>query len=290
MRVVAWSFSFIALIAIGAEMPITRTPTESDLPAILELTRKNRTLLAELEPDFWRKSANADESHREFVTFQIATDSLTKRVLERDGRVIGYAVSFPHPSGFFFIDDVCVSADADWLTEGAHLLRSIEERPAIMSVPHLDAARVEAATAIGLERISTVRTLRFDQEQPLDLDPTPVTPIAAPDNLAAPPTHVWLPVMAGESITVLGDGRGGYAVISPAISAPPIYDPGGKPSVIDRVVGEDRRSLLMRALSFAHQRGDVGVILVVEADDTELSGIADRLGARHPVDVFKWPD
>ena len=46
----------------------------------------------------------------------------------------------------------------------------------------------------------------------------------------------------------------------------------------------------MNALSFAYQRGDVGVIVVVEAHDDELSAIADRLGARHPVDVFRWPD
>lgn len=271
-------------------MPITRIPTQSDLPAILELTRENRTLLAELEPDFWGKSANADEIHRAFVTFQITNENLTKRVLERDDRVIGYAVSSSHPSGFYFVDDVCLSGDADWLTEGAHLLRSIEERPAIMTAPHRDTARVEAARAFGLEHISTVRSLRFDQEHQLDLDRELVVPTTVPEKLAAPPMHVWLPAMARESITVIGDGRGGYAVMSPAISAPPIYDPGGKPSIIDRVVAEDRQSLLMRGLSFAHQRGDVGVILVVEAQDAELSAIADRLGARHPVDIFKWPD
>jgi hypothetical protein len=204
--------------------------------------------------------------------------------------VIGYAVSFPHPSGFFFIDDVCLSAHADWLTDGAHLLRSIEERPAIMTAPHGDAARVEAATAIGLERISTVRTLRFDQEPPLDLAPAAITPIVPPDDLATPPTHVWLPAMEDEAVTVLGDGRGGYVMISAAVSAPPIYDPGGKTSVIDRVIGTDRPSLLMSALSFANERGVVGVILVVDADDTELSGIADQLGARHPVDIFRWPE
>ncbi len=271
-------------------MPTTRMPNASDLPAILELARKNRTLLAELEPDFWRKSANADESHRAFVTYQIANEELIKRILERNGRVIGYAVSSDHPSGFYFIDDVCLSADADWMTDGAHLLRSIEERPAIMTAPHLDTPRVETARAIGLELISTVRSLRFDQEPPLDLDPSPVTPITVPEELAAPPMHVWLPVMAPEFITIIGDGSGGYAVISPAILPPPIFDPGGKPSVVDRVIGEDRQSLLMNALSFAYQRGDVGVILVVEAQDTELSAIADRLGARHPMDVFKWPD
>ena len=271
-------------------MPITRMPIESDLPAILHLTRENRALLARLEPGFWRKSADADELHQKFVEFQIATDSLTKRVLVQDGRVIGYAVASAHPSGFFFIDDVCLSPDADWLIEGVHLLKSIEERPAIMTAPHLDTARVEAATAIGLERIGTVRSLRFDQEQLHDLAPTVVTQIAPPDNLAAPPRHVWLPVMQGDSITFLSDGGDGYVVISPAISAPPIYDPGGKPSVIDRVVGQDRRLLLMSALTFTQQRGDVGIILVVAAEDSELSGIADQLGARHPVDIFQWPD
>ncbi len=68
MRVVVLFFVFPALIAIGAEMPTTRIPTASDIPAVLELTRENRTLLAELEPDGRRKSAKADESHRAFVT------------------------------------------------------------------------------------------------------------------------------------------------------------------------------------------------------------------------------
>jgi hypothetical protein len=34
----------------------------------------------------------------------------------------------------------------------------------------------------------------------------------------------------------------------------------------------------------------VGVILIVEAHDHELSAIADQLGARQPIDVFKWPE
>lgn len=268
---------------------VTRVPTHADLPAILDLTRENRALLATLEPDYWRKSTNADALHQAFVTFQVANENLIKRVLERDGRVIGYAVSTTHPARFYFVDDVCLAVDADWLTDGTHLLKSIAERPAIMTAPHGDAPRIEAARAIGLQLIGTMRSLRFDQEPPLHLDRVPV-PIAVPRNLAAPPLHVFLPAMAPEFITVIGDGRGGYAVVSPAITAPPIYDPGGCPSVVDRVIGEDRESLLMDALSFASKRGDLGVILIVAGHDTELSAIADRLGARHPVDVFKWPD
>jgi hypothetical protein len=272
-------------------MRVTRIPTQADLQAILQLTRANRSRRATLEPDFWRKSANADVLHEMFVTFQIGNDQLIKRVLERDGRVIGYAVSARHPSGFYFIDDVCLDADADWLTDGVHLLKSIEERPAIMTAPHGDTARVDAARAARLAHIATVRSLRFDQEPPLALDTAPV-PVAAavPENLPAPPIHPFLPALAPGSMTAIGDGRGGYALVSPAMAAPPIYDPGGKPSVVDRVIGKDRQALLKSALRFAARRGDLGVILIVAADDFELSAIADRLGAGHPVDIFKWPD
>ena len=76
-----------------------------------------------------------------------------------------------------FIDDVCLSTGANWLTGGAQLLRSIEERPAIMTAPHLDERRVEAAAAIGLKLIGTVRTLRFEQETSFDLGPTAVASI-----------------------------------------------------------------------------------------------------------------
>src|SRR5262245_28416721 len=83
----------------GETMLTTRTPTQTDLPRILELTRANRSLLADLEPKFWRKSANADELHAAFVAFQLANDALIKRILMRDERVIGYAVSNVHPAG-----------------------------------------------------------------------------------------------------------------------------------------------------------------------------------------------
>jgi hypothetical protein len=60
--------------------------------------------------------------------------------------------------------------------------------------------------------------------------------------------------------------------------------------VVDRIVGEDRRTILKGALSSLQNRGDVRAILIVAAEDRELSLIADGLGASHPVDVLKWPD
>ena len=52
-------------------------------------------------------------------------------------------------------------------------------------------------------------------------------------------------------------------------------DPGGKPSIFERVVGDDRQALLMSAVRYAYHRGDVGVILIVEELDAELSDTAD---------------
>jgi hypothetical protein len=90
-------------------------------------------------------------------------------------------------------------------------------------------------------------------------------------------------------LVCVGDERGGYATGSPSFRAPPIYDPGGTVCVVDRVVGRDRRALLHQMLRLALARGDVGAIVVVDQADLELAAIADSLGARHPVDVYRWP-
>ncbi len=270
-------------------MLITREPTLDDLPEILQLTRDKRTMLAELEPHFWRKSENADDLHDAFVTFQVNSRNVITRVLEIDGRVSGYAVSTAHPSGFFLVDDICLSSELDWMNEGIALLTAIDERPAITTLPHGERRCMQAALEVGLECINTVRFHRFDQEQLPDDAGKNLHTIAPPTPFATSPTHVWLPAMTPDAITVLGDGNNGYVVLSPPVSPPPIYDAGGKPCVIDRVVGDDGRALLQGAFAFAQKRGDVGVILVIDAADTELAAIADDLGARHPVDTMQWP-
>ena len=70
-----------------------RAASEKDLPAILQLTAENRALLARLEPGFWRPAADADESHSKYIQYLLTNSDITKRVLEQDGRVIGFAVS-----------------------------------------------------------------------------------------------------------------------------------------------------------------------------------------------------
>ena len=48
-----------------------RPASESDLPAILQLTREKRALLARLDPVFWRPAANADDLHPAFITYLV---------------------------------------------------------------------------------------------------------------------------------------------------------------------------------------------------------------------------
>ncbi len=112
-----------------------RAALERDMPAILQLTAENRALRARLEPGYWRPSANADEFHSKYTRYLVTNPDITTRVLEREDRVIGFAVSNRQPA-LWFIDDVCLATDADWATDGVVLLGAIEERPAAMTAPH----------------------------------------------------------------------------------------------------------------------------------------------------------
>lgn len=266
-----------------------RPATQEDLPAIIQLTRENRSLLERLEPTFWRASANADEAHAAFMEYVVATPEFTTRLLDKDGP-IGFSVCSKHPAGWWFVDDVCLSADADWLTDGLILLNATEERPAVMTAPHKDEARVHAAEQAGLALVSTFRSIRFDQKLSFDLFDGQVELRKPSPALCSPPLHVFGLAMTSESISVIADGLDGYVVLSPAIAVPSIYDVGGKVSIIDRVVADDRENALKKALGFAVQRDDIGVILIIAAEDQELASIADDIGAGHPVDVFKWPE
>ena len=267
-----------------------RPAAADDLPHILPLTVQNRALQARLDPAFWRPSANADALHAQFLEYLVKNQDITARVLEKDGRVIGFAVSVQQP-GLWFIDDVCLAEEGDWATDGAQLLGAIDERPAAMTAPHGDTDRIRAAIACGLELASTFRLIRLDEPSPkLDLTEVRIEPLEAlPQHLVDPPLHVFGGAMTAERVVVIGDENGGYAVVSPSVQAPPIYDPGGTTAVLDRVISEDRRRTLHRALRYAAQRGDVGVILVVDGRDEELADLADELDASHPVDVLKWP-
>ncbi len=51
-----------------------------------------------------------------------------------------------------------------------------------------------------------------------------------------------------------------------------------------------RRGPLLRALCLALEWGDTRALVIIDREDSELTGIADALGARHPVDIYRWPN
>jgi hypothetical protein len=264
---------------------LIREATIDDLESVVALTKASRAQRARLHGDYWPPTTAADEMHAQYLESMLRNPHLKKLALEKDGRVIGFAAVQPRPS-FSFIDDICLAEDADWRTDGIEILKAIEERPAITTVAHGNAALVEAAFEIGLTLVSTHRLFRLGGFEPLHVECSRTIPT----DLIEPPLHVFIPLMDPQQIAIVAGKDGAYAVCSQSVVPPPILDIGGTAGVVDRIVGEDRRTILKGALSSLQNRGDVRAILIVAAEDRELSLIADGLGASHPVDVLKWPD
>lgn len=263
-----------------------RPAVEKDLGEIGALAASNRRRLAAWEPSFWRASKQADILHSLWLQHLVKSDAVATRVATRAGKVVGFSASNPQP-GQYFVDDVCVADRDDWPTAGVALFEAVTERPAFSAVPRKDVPQRRAADSAGLEAVSSFRALDLRNLRDVLERQTAVT-ITRPRVLApAPPSTI---VIADNTHVFVGNEQGGYAAGSSPVAAPPIYDVGGTACVVDRVIGEDRRTLLLQLLRLALDRGDVNAIVVVGRNDVELAAIADALGARHPVDIWRWPD
>ena len=160
------------------------------MPAILQLTAENRALLARLEPGYWRPSANADEFHSKYLQYLVTNPDITTRVLEREDRVIGFAVSNRQPA-LWFIDDVCLATDADWATDGVVLLRAIEERPAAMTAPHGDTFLLLAEHPILTPQLAQLLLLLGSQAIAATTSPPAIRAGSAPPAALATARHIY---------------------------------------------------------------------------------------------------
>lgn len=222
--------------------------------------------------------------HSRYLETVLASPSIKNLVLERQGRVAGFA-TIRRQASFYFVDDVCFIEDIDWNTEVIQLFRAIEERPAIATLAHGDTALINGAILSGLKLISTHRLFKLGKYESALVGRAVETPNDRPD----PPMHVFSEFMDEQSSIIVTDDIGGYAVCSRSIDPPPILDIGGTSAVIDRVIGDDRQSTLESCLTFVQRRGDIGAIVIVDAQDRELDHIVASMGATHPVDVLEWP-
>ncbi len=263
-------------------MTITvRRAASDDLDAVVALTRRRRAELAEWEPVYWHPSANADQLHPMFLGYVLTQNEPAAWLAVEDGAPVGCAI-VNRQRTHWFCDDFCV-IDERWESAGSALLAAIDSEPLVTCVPERDAAEQAWLRSRGAAPASATYMLRVSGSG-APVDPCP--PFTG--ELPAPPIHTFM----GGLIDPLVDGGLRVAdacgvLIGSAGMMPPIYDPGGPTTIVDRIVGSDRAALLRHALSLAAARGDVGVLVVCALDDTELADIATALGATIPVRTWR---
>lgn len=258
--------------------------TSDDLDQIVAMTRKTRRQLSSWAPVYFNPSVAADELHAGFLGFIVDSGDHVTQVIVSDEGVVGFFTEIGQ-STLTWVDDLCTSDDAIWPELIGAIAETVEGAWATC-VSTKDGARAAALEAHGLETISSywarstddVEGVEFVARGPIDVD------------LAAAPRHTFGgrrfdPALPGALVLTTSDG---YVIGSPS-ATPPIYDPGGPTTVVDQVVGSDRRRLASDAVVAAAGRGDAQVVVVADADDIELSGIASDAGFTRVVDFIGRP-
>jgi len=272
-----------------------RLAVRDDLDAITRLTSRRRARLAEWSPRWWHAAAGADVVHPMWMEHLLGSDDATVRVVEYAGDVVGCAVSNRQP-GQWFVDDVAIVSDVRWHDGGIVLLESVAERPALTCVPTADDLFAAAARLLGLHIVSSY-WIRSLVDHPARFTPNPggvVVRAAAPDELGdvePGPQHTFGGSLdpSAPGALILADDELGFVVGSPSSPAPPVYDPGGLVTVVDRVVGEVT-ALLEAAITVATDRGDVVLTVVCGEADHELAAALIEHGFVRTVNVMAWPD
>jgi hypothetical protein len=270
-------------------MAITvRVAGVDDLDAIAGLTSAARRRLAEWSPTWWRAAAGADELHPLWLGHLIGADGPIVRVSTEQGTVVGCAVSMPQ-AGQWFVDDVAMADEDRWARDGAAFLRAVPERPALTCVPIRDHAKTAAARAAGLAPVSTY-WIGPTAPRDTDLDGDDR---GLPPDVAIPPAA---PHTFGGPFDPRADGalafrtRAGIVVGSPSVTAPPVYDPNGTVTVVDRIAGGDRAALLAAAIGRTGDRGDTLIAVVCATEDRDLEELLQQAELTPILDVHRWPE
>lgn len=260
--------------------PITlRSAVPDDHDAVVVLTRQRRNQLAEWEPVFWRKRAGSDENHASFLHWCLSDASpLSAFVAVSGTSVVGCVIISPQPRAFF--DDLCVADPSMWATVGAILLGAPRSGPALLCAPSKDTEQQKWLTTVPQW---VTASYSFSIVLTPSTNPRPHPIVIVPGPIVDSPVHPF----GGSIDPALADGlriaNEEGIVIGDASVEPPIYDPGGPTTVIDRIVGQNREALLNHAIDAAGARGDAQLIVVADVHDDELIGLMSAAGGTQPV-------
>ena len=260
-----------------------RSAPEGDLGRVVDLSKSMRHQLASWSPVYFRARDGADEAHAAFLAFLVRSDEHRTYVVESAGEVVGFFHLVSQPS-HWWVDDLCVDDPAVMPGVASMLVTQLEERPWVTCVSFADEVRARALTDAGLVIQSSYwsRLLTATDAEPSELG-----------ELGRSADGVWpRHTFGGEPFDphrpgalVLGDNEGNRAVGSPPVE-PPIYDPGGPTTIVDRLEGSRRGVALTRAIAHAAARGDAQLIVVANHDDHMLHEDLSVRGFARQVDLF----
>lgn len=228
---------------------------------------------------FWRKRAGSDENHANFLYWCLSDASpMSAFVAVNGASVIGCVIVSPQPRAFF--DDLCVADPTMWATVGPILLSAPRNGPALLCAPSKD-TRQQAWLETAPQWVPA--SYSFSIVLTPSTSPTPYPTITVPGPIVDPPVHPFGGSINPALVGGLRLANEHGIVIGDASVEPPIFDPGGPTTVIDRIVGSNREALLDQAITAAAARGDAQLIVVADVHDDELIGLASAAGGTLPV-------
>jgi hypothetical protein len=266
----------------AASVVEVRTATADDLDPIVRLTQARRAAFARWEPLYWNPRAGIDDHHPFFLKWCIEQNpNCDVKVAVENDIVVGCLFAHHRPD-HVFLDDLCVD-EGRWLDVGTSLIQSSSGRNRRICAPAKDTSLHTWLQSSEFVCVSTFWALRTPSPSPTPqkLEYRPLPPV-----LVEPSAHTFGQFDAATEGGLRISTEDGYAIGSAPINPPP-YDPGGPTTVVDRVSGPNRASVMATVLREAGNRGDAHVIVVVDQQDQELAEILLNAGATQPVNLWQ---
>ncbi len=261
-----------------------RPAAAHDLEAIVALCNQARDRRAEWAPTYFRPHENADELHPMFLEFMVGSADHVTSVLVDGDATVGFFVRIDQPRRVW-LDDLVVADETYWPSV-LELILGTEAERWVTCVAALDTEQLSAMATAGLAHVSSYFARLVNSggaasfqaaNEPIDDEPDRAALHTFGGNPFSPAT---------EGALVISDGDGGYLVGSQSYTPPPVYDPGGPTTVVDRVIGANRRGLIESACSAAADRGDAQLVVVSDAADHELERLLVDLRFERVVDLM----
>ena len=275
-----------------------RKAIEADAPQMAALSEQRRIQYQVYQPVFWRKAKDSQQVQTPFLVDQIANHDIIALVCAGEEMLRGFVIANVRGGKVCEIDDFCVAATEDWATVGRALLEAAGHAAKARGIDrslivcgHLDQPKRAMLHTFGLSIDHYWFTTPIDRLS--DSNPQYLVRDAQQSDAAqmAALTKTgrtdFVEIGRNNTLVLVCEKAGlilGY-VIGLVVSAPPVYDPGGKTCLlIEFVVGDsDDWSTVGKAIVDEGARravalGGVQVVVVCDAADQPKQAMLQTAG------------